>query len=60
MRVALRVNPGIATGGHDYVATGHDQAKFGVADGQAEIHGNRLKDRRRLARLWETFLEGAA
>ena len=37
-----------------------DQAKFGVADGQAEIHGNRLKDRRRLARLWETFLEGAA
>lgn len=35
VRVALRVNPGIATPGHDYVATGHDQAKFGVAPGEA-------------------------
>jgi diaminopimelate decarboxylase len=30
LRVALRVNPGIATPGHRYVATGHDDAKFGV------------------------------
>jgi len=35
VRVALRVNPGIATGGHDYVATGHEQAKFGVAAAEA-------------------------
>jgi diaminopimelate decarboxylase len=35
VRVALRVNPGIPTGGHDYVATGHDQAKFGVAPAEA-------------------------
>jgi diaminopimelate decarboxylase len=35
VRVALRVNPGIATPGHDYVATGHDQAKFGVAPAEA-------------------------
>jgi diaminopimelate decarboxylase len=35
VRVALRVNPGIATPGHAYVATGHDQAKFGVAPAEA-------------------------
>ena len=35
VRVALRVNPGIATGGHAYVATGHDEAKFWVAPGEA-------------------------
>jgi len=35
VRVALRVNPGIATPGHAYVATGHDQAKFGVAPDEA-------------------------
>ncbi len=35
VRVALRVNPGIATHGHAYVATGHDEAKFGVAPGEA-------------------------
>ena len=35
VRVALRVNPGIATHGHAYVATGHDAAKFGVAPAEA-------------------------
>jgi diaminopimelate decarboxylase len=30
VRVALRVNPAIDTPGHRYVATGHDEAKFGV------------------------------
>jgi diaminopimelate decarboxylase len=35
LRVALRVNPGIATHGHAYVATGHDAAKFGVAPADA-------------------------
>jgi diaminopimelate decarboxylase len=35
IRVALRVNPGIATDGHAYVATGHEQAKFGVAPAEA-------------------------
>jgi len=34
-RVALRVNPGIATPGHAYVATGHDDAKFGVSPDEA-------------------------
>jgi diaminopimelate decarboxylase len=35
VRVALRVNPGIATHGHAYVATGHEDAKFGVAPADA-------------------------
>ena len=35
LRVALRVNPGIDTHGHAYVATGHDAAKFGVAPDEA-------------------------
>jgi len=35
VRVALRVNPGITTPGHAYVATGNDQAKFGVAPAEA-------------------------
>ena len=35
VRVALRVNPGVATPGHAYVATGHDQAKFGMAPADA-------------------------
>jgi diaminopimelate decarboxylase len=35
VRVALRVNPGIAIGGHDYIATGHDDAKFGIAPDEA-------------------------
>ena len=35
LRVALRVNPGIATGGHRYVATGDDEAKFGVGPEEA-------------------------
>lgn len=35
VRVALRVNPGISTPGHAYVATGHDEAKFGVAPEEA-------------------------
>ena len=30
LRVALRVNPGIETAGHEYVATGHEGAKFGI------------------------------
>ena len=35
LRVALRINPGIETPGHQYVATGHDEAKFGVAPREA-------------------------
>lgn len=30
VRVALRVNPGILTPGHRYIATGDDEAKFGM------------------------------
>jgi diaminopimelate decarboxylase len=35
LRVALRVNPGILTSGHHYVATGHTDAKFGVTAADA-------------------------
>src|SRR5207247_4188891 len=35
VRVALRVNPGIVTSGHHYVATGREDAKFGVAPEEA-------------------------
>ena len=35
LRVALRVNPGVSTPGHAYVATGHDEAKFGVSAAEA-------------------------
>jgi len=35
VRVALRVNPGIETPGHRYVATGHGEAKFGVSPAEA-------------------------
>jgi diaminopimelate decarboxylase len=35
VRVALRVNPGIDPGGHRYIATGDDEAKFGVAPDDA-------------------------
>ena len=35
VRVALRVNPGVETGGHPHVATGHEEAKFGVAPEEA-------------------------
>lgn len=35
VRVALRVNPGVETPGHRYVATGDDAAKFGVAPADA-------------------------
>ncbi len=35
LRVALRVNPGIETPGHHYVATGHDEAKFGITAAEA-------------------------
>jgi diaminopimelate decarboxylase len=33
--VALRVNPGIATPGHPYVATGDEEAKFGISATEA-------------------------
>jgi len=35
VRVALRVNPDIEAGGHRYVATGDDEAKFGIAGAEA-------------------------
>jgi diaminopimelate decarboxylase len=35
LRVALRVNPAIETPGHRYVATGGEEAKFGVEAGEA-------------------------
>jgi diaminopimelate decarboxylase len=35
LRVALRVNPGIDTPGHRYVATGGEDAKFGIEAGDA-------------------------
>jgi diaminopimelate decarboxylase len=44
LRVALRVNPGIATPGHHHVATGHEDAKFGVSPEQAlEAWGARAR-----------------
>ena len=35
VRVALRVNPGIETPGHRHVATGDEEAKFGIAPEEA-------------------------
>lgn len=35
LRVVLRVNPGIYTAGHRHVATGHHDAKFGIAAADA-------------------------
>lgn len=35
VRVALRVNPGVSTSGHPYVATGHGEAKFGISPAEA-------------------------
>ena len=35
VRVALRVNPAIDAGGHPYVATGGEDAKFGIAPAEA-------------------------
>jgi diaminopimelate decarboxylase len=35
LRVALRVNPGIDTPGHRHIATGVDDAKFGMAPAEA-------------------------
>jgi diaminopimelate decarboxylase len=35
VRVALRVNPGIDTPGHPYIATGGGDAKFGIDAGEA-------------------------
>ncbi len=35
VRVALRVNPGIEIPGHPYVATGGDDAKFGMSEADA-------------------------
>lgn len=35
LRVALRINPAIDIGGHPYIATGGEEAKFGVASGDA-------------------------
>jgi diaminopimelate decarboxylase len=32
-RVALRLNPGVKADTHDHIATGHDNAKFGIARG---------------------------
>jgi len=44
VRVALRVNPGIEIGGHPYVATGGDEAKFGIAPAEAlEAWGARAR-----------------
>ena len=44
LRVALRVNPGIETTGHRYVATGGDDAKFGIAPLEAlEAWGSRAR-----------------
>lgn len=44
LRVCLRVNPGIATPGHHHVATGHQDAKFGVSPEQAlEAWGARAR-----------------
>jgi diaminopimelate decarboxylase len=33
-RVSLRVNPGVEADTHAHVATGHDEAKFGIARGE--------------------------
>jgi diaminopimelate decarboxylase len=44
LRVALRVNPGIDTPGHRYVATGGSDAKFGVSPAEA-LSAWRSRDR---------------
>ena len=44
LRVALRINPAIDIGGHPYIATGGEEAKFGVAPGEAlEAWASRAK-----------------
>ena len=44
LRVALRVNPDIEAPVHRYIATGHDDAKFGVAPADAlETWANRAR-----------------
>jgi diaminopimelate decarboxylase len=48
VRVGLRVNPGIETPGHHYVATGHEGAKFGIGPGEALVA---WRDRARWPRL---------
>ncbi len=35
-RVSLRVNPGVEADTHPHVATGHDEAKFGIARGDLD------------------------
>lgn len=36
-RVAPRIKPGVDIGGHAHIATGHDEAKFGVARGEVHL-----------------------
>ena len=45
-RVSLRVNPGIAIDTHAHVATGHDEAKFGIARGDLGEALRRIADAR--------------
>src|SRR5262249_32937195 len=44
LRVALRINPGVVTPGHPYLATGGEEAKFGVSPAEAlEALGSRAR-----------------
>jgi diaminopimelate decarboxylase len=47
-RVSLRVNPSIAADTHRHVATGHDEAKFGVARGDLDAAWAALAQARHL------------
>ncbi|WP_119065582.1 diaminopimelate decarboxylase [Rubrobacter indicoceani] len=42
-RVALRVNPGVETGTHEHISTGHAESKFGVTVEEARGLARRIK-----------------
>lgn len=42
-RVALRVNPGVETGTHEHISTGHAESKFGVTVEEALELAERIK-----------------
>lgn len=41
---AVRVNPGVRAGGHEYITTAHDESKFGLPVVQAEALVKRFAD----------------
>jgi diaminopimelate decarboxylase len=43
-RVAPRINPGVDIGGHAHIATGHDEAKFGIARADVNLAWQRIDE----------------